>query len=80
MPSKHKSVKLSNNTLSKLFRAREVSATLGLGNVIQKKRLNATLKSLPRQVTKGLKTLGLAGGKRKTRKIKKSRRMTRRRK
>ena len=46
---------------------------LGLGNAIQKKRLNATLKSLPtqvaKQVTKGLKTLGLSGGKRKTRKM-----------
>ena len=46
---------------------------LGLGNAIQKKRLNATLKSLPtqvaKQVTKGLKTLGFSGGKRKTRKM-----------
>jgi hypothetical protein len=72
MPRKT-TLQLNKKTLSNLFRAREVSAALQLGNIIQKKRLNATLKSLPQQVTKGLKSLGLAGGKRKTRKMKKSR-------
>jgi hypothetical protein len=72
MPRKT-TLQLNKKTLSNLFRAREVSAALQLGNIIQKKRLNATLKSLPQQMTKGLKSLGLTGGKRKTRKMKKSR-------
>lgn len=64
---------INKKSLNNLFKARQVSQMLALGNVIQKKRLNATLKSLPtqvaKQVTKGMKNLGLSGGKRKTRKL-----------
>lgn len=53
-----------------------MSQMLALGNAIQKKRLNATLKSLPtqvaKQVTKSMKTLGFSGGKRKTRKMRRN--------
>lgn len=79
----HKSVKLTNKTLRNLFQARNISEKLKLGNIIYTKRLNKTIRSLPSQVAKkmtsGFRTIGLAGGKQKTRKQRKQRKTRRHR-
>ena len=79
---KTKTPSLNKKQMNMLQKARNISAKLKLGNEITRKRLAATLSTLPltpKKVENALKSLGLAGGKRKTRKVKNSKRMTRRR-
>ncbi len=62
--------------------ARNFSSKFKLGNEITRKRLATTLRSLPitpKKVENAFEKLGLLGGKRKTRKAKKSRGTRRRR-